>query len=201
MGRKKRSEGGIVAYHVKKYLWPRGNPKDSLEHLRNQAKYLHDLQKRLQNPVHKKTGKPLKESTVKDFQSDANGTRINIELQKKIIRYLLEKGYLDPNSNRHQWRRKVLQRRKLKVLLMGIQELKRIENHVKLVLNGQCELDRFLVWKSAEPAERRVHQYTEVWFGPDMSPEKYPWPEGRFDLWEEWAAGKHFEGDFSSLLQ
>jgi hypothetical protein len=158
--------------------------------------------KLLRNPVNQRTKKPLTKQGLTKRKKEIERVEKSLLCSKQAVAFLYRKGYLNPTSKKSLYRQEILRRRKVKILFMGIQELKGIEDHLKQVLNGKCDLDRFLVWKTVEPAERRINDYVVHYMGTDMRPDKDPWPKVKysFNLWHEWAAGKHFEGDIESLL-
>lgn len=192
---------------VKKYLAVKGDPRESLEQLRKAAKMWHYdrryLNERLNNPISKKTGKPLTPKTIRKFENELRRYQDYLDHWKKVVRFLVDKRFLGRNRSekkcKHRTRVQML--RKAKILFMAIQELKGIEAHLKRVLKKEEELDTLIVWKGFFPADCRMSGYNNS-FGYDATPpgEDWPWKEDVGTLMDLWDKGKLFEGDLQEMI-
>jgi hypothetical protein len=70
-------------------------PKEILlDSYREHIKYRQCARKRLSNPVHRKTGKPLKPSTIKNYERWLKNLQEEIDHERRMIRLFIGHGLL-----------------------------------------------------------------------------------------------------------
>ena len=96
--------------------------KDILKHYRRAVRNLYAKRRRLKNPINKKTGKPLKPATLKQYQSSLATHERDVRNYKCAIQMLIFYNYLEAHKTQARWVRKLKAKGQVLDYCQGLKE-------------------------------------------------------------------------------